>query len=180
MRTSAGQYSWLALTFRDRLNGNSIPTATWALFELVKDPSLWEAIRAEAEPCFEVDPVTGERTLDIPRLLALPLLQSVYIETLRCHVAVNVTREVIAETTTMAGYQLRKHSLIQAPTQFAHFDEKAWGVAGHPASEFYAARNINYSAEANGEKTKPEFVMRARPNEFFPYGTRPASPLARL
>ena len=138
----------------------------------MKDPSLWEAIREEAEPCFTVDPATGGRTIDIPMLLTLPLLQSVYIEALRCHVAVNVTREVIAESMAMAGHELRRHSLVQAPTQFAHYDEKAWGVPGHPASEFYAARNIQYTPGKGGEKAKPEFVMRARPNEFFPYGTR--------
>jgi len=163
---------------RERLNGNSVPIASWALFELVKDPSLWEAIRAEAEPCFAVDPASGERIVDIPKLLACPLLQSVYIESLRCHVAVNVTREVIAETTTVAGYQLPKHSIVQAPTQFAHYDEKAWGVPGHPASEFYAARNVKYATDQAGEKTNPEFVMKARPNEFFPYGTYGASGFA--
>ena len=144
----------------------------------MKDPSLWEAIREEAESAFETDPVTGERELNLQKVLVLPLLQSVYIETLRLHVSVNVTREVVAETTTMAGYQLPKHALIQAPTRIAHYDEKVWGVDDHPASEFWAFRNIKYSTvEENGkEKQTFKFVMGAGPNEYFPYGMRAAIP----
>ena len=138
----------------------------------MKDPSLWKVVQEEAEAAFETNPDTGKRELDIQKMLALPLLQSVYVETLRLHVSVNITREVIAETTTMAGYQLPKHALVQAPTRIAHYEERAWGIDDHPATEFWAFRNFKSSAVQQGGKDtqKSEFAMRAGPNDFFPYG----------
>ena len=122
----------------------------------MKEPSLWQAVREEAETAFETNSATGERELNIQTMLTLPLLQSIYIETLRLHVSVNVTREVVAEKTTMAGYQLPKHALVQAPTWIAHHDEKAWGADDHPASEFWAFRNIKYSTIKEDGKREAE------------------------
>jgi|SRR3569833_449166 len=157
-----------------RLNGNSIPTATWALFELVQDPGLWKAVQEEASQAFETDPATGRHKLNVQVMLSLPLLTSVYTEALRLHVAMNISREVVQET-TIAGYKLSKHSLVQASTRIAHYDEKSWGADGHPASEFWPARNLKYADDttADGQsksKAKAEFVMKGRPSEFFPYG----------
>lgn len=151
---------------RTRLNANSIATATWALFEMVQDSSLWKAVRDEAEPVFETNE-NGERVLNIQKLLSLPLLQSVYAETLRMHIASNITREVISETATVAGYRLPKNALVQAPTSIAHMNEQVWGVKGHPASEFWAYRHVRH------QNDKVEFGMAAGPNDFFPYGMKP-------
>ncbi|KAK3353843.1 cytochrome P450 [Lasiosphaeria hispida] len=152
------------------LNANSIPIAAWALFELVQDPSLWKAVQEEAESAFEAHPVSGERVLNIQTMLGLPLLQSVYAEALRLHVSVNVTREVISDTTTIAGYQLPKHALIQAPTYIASLNEKVWGTAENSASEFWAYRHIRYTTIHGSKDKKPEFAMAAGPSDFFPYG----------
>ncbi|KAK1758041.1 cytochrome P450 [Echria macrotheca] len=164
VKTRAGYFVGLLLG----LNGNSIPIATWALFELVQDPELLEAVRNEAETAFDTDS-SGQRTLDVPRMLTLPLLQSVYVETLRLHVSVNVTREVVGDV-TLGGYKLPKHALIQAPTWLAHSNEKVWSAEGHPASEFWAYRHVRYSNTDSDGKGKAEFVMSAGPNDFFPYG----------
>ncbi|KAK0657811.1 cytochrome P450 [Cercophora newfieldiana] len=155
------------------LNANTIPIAGWALMEIVQDRQLWRAVQEEAESAFEVNPGTGKRKLNIHKMMGLPILQSVYAETLRVHVSVNVTREVVGESASIAGYQLPRNSLIQAPTRIAHFNEKAWATADHSASEFWPYRHVKYAniQDENGEKTeKPEFVLAAGPNDFFPYG----------
>ena len=154
-----------------RLNANSIPITTWALYELIQQPALWKAVQDEAETVFETDS-RGGRVLNMQRMLGLPLLQSVYAETLRMHVAVNITREVIGEI-TLAGYPLTRNSLIMAPTWIAHSNEKVWGVDNHPASEFWAYRHIRCSGVEGGEgeeKQKMEFAVPVGPNDFFPYG----------
>jgi len=167
--TRAGQ----VLGFLLGINANTIPIAAWALMEIIQDRQLWKEVQEEAESAFEIDKVTGERTLNVQEMMGLPLLQSVYVEALRLHVSVNVTREVVGQSATIAGYQLPKHSLIQAPTRIALYNEKAWGTAGHDASEFWAYRHIKFIEvqDDTGKATrKPEFVMTAGPNEFFPYG----------
>jgi len=46
----------------------------------------------------------------------------------------------------------------------AHSNEQVWGVEGHPAEEFWAARHIKY---VNG---KPQFETAGRLADWFPYG----------
>ncbi|KAK2059469.1 cytochrome P450 [Colletotrichum caudatum] len=154
------------------INSNSIPQATWAVMEVVKDPSLFKAVREEVQEAQITDPGTGRATFDMPKLVALPLLQSIYVETLRMHVSINITREVL-ESMEIEGYFLEKGSLVQAPTQIGHFDEEVWGAEGHPASEFWAERHVKYAEkvdEAGNVKKVKEFSMAGRPSEFFPFG----------
>ncbi|PHH90234.1 hypothetical protein CDD83_4202 [Cordyceps sp. RAO-2017] len=156
------------------LNSNTTPVTAWAMFELIKDPSLFEALRAEVETSLVSDPETGCRRFDTSRLLTLPLLQSVYVETLRLHVAVLITRQLI-EPIHVGPYQLRKGAWLQAPPNFSHLDDALWGAdSSHPASEFWAKRHVveEETEEAvTGQRIqKQKFVMEARPSEFFPFG----------
>ncbi|KAH8890157.1 cytochrome P450 [Thozetella sp. PMI_491] len=153
-------------------NSNTVPVATWGIMELAKDPALFQAVRAEVATAYVTDPVTGERLIDPQKMLSLPLLQSVYIELLRMHVAMHITRE-ITQPTVLCGYELEKGALVQAPSELAHFDEEIWGASGHPASEFWAERHIQYEevTDETGKVTRvPRFALVGRANDFFPYG----------
>ncbi len=136
--------------------------------ELAKDLRLFQAMRKEVLTAWVTDRKTQKRTLDIQKLLALPLLQSVFTEVLRLHVSFNITREII-EPITLEGYQLEKGSLLQAPSEIAHYDEAVWSAEGHPASEFWAARHLKPVDTPEGEVS--QFSMAGRSNEFFPFGT---------
>lgn len=137
----------------------------WSIVHILEDPYLYRAVRAEVATAIVVDPLTGERTLDVPTLGAAPLLNALYTETLRYHVTFNVMREV-ADDTRMDGYDLRKGAWIQASTQIAHLDESVWAREGHPAAEFWIGRFLEYD---EGEKA-PRFNGSMRPGSFFPYG----------
>ena len=134
------------------------------MMELIADPKLYSAVREECLAASTADPISGERTFNIQKLLSMPLLQSVYLETLRLHVSINVTREV-TQSITLDGYHLTAGSLIQAPSQIGQYNEAVWGSHGHPAAEFWAGRNLKY--DANG---KAEFTMAGRTSSFFPFG----------
>lgn len=141
--------------------------------EVAKDPILFDAVRKEALSAYVTNPETGQRILDIPKLLALPLLQSVYAESLRLHVSINVTREIITPV-TLNGHQLQKGALIQAPTELAHYDESVWSTDGHPASEFWGARFVTYvetRTEDGCVEKVPQFNIAGRSGQWFPYGT---------
>ncbi|KAF4775274.1 hypothetical protein HER10_EVM0008585 [Colletotrichum scovillei] len=154
------------------INSNSVPQTAWAVMEVVKDRSLFQAVRQEVDSVSIIDPKTGKPTFDVGELVTLPLLQSIYVETLRMHVSINITREVM-EPMELDGYHLSKGSLVQAPTQIGHREESVWGVEGHPASEFWAERHIKY-VEKEDEDGKlqrvKEFAVAGRPSDFFPYG----------
>jgi hypothetical protein len=143
--------------------------------ELAKDPDLWREIRQEVETTYVTDPATGHRTIDAKKLLALPLLQSLYIEIMRMRVSINVTREVV-EPLEMEGYTLAAGTILQAPTEISHYKESVWGADGHPASEFWAARHVKYvdeTDETGKTRSVPRFEMVGKPTDFFPYGTSP-------
>jgi cytochrome P450 len=63
--------------------------------ELAKDPDLLRQVRDEVMTAFVTDPVTQERTIHAQTLMSLPLLQSVYVEMLRLHVSIDITREIM-------------------------------------------------------------------------------------
>ncbi|OHW97251.1 cytochrome p450 family protein [Colletotrichum incanum] len=155
------------------INANTIPVTTWALMEVLQDPELFEAVRGEALQTMIRDPTTGERCFDTAKLVAMPLMQSIYTECMRLHVSIAITREV-TETTKLQGYRLQKGSMIQAPTNLMHLDEQIWGQGGHPASEFWAERHVKQVKKVDQDTgsvtTERQFVMGAKPSEFFPYG----------
>ncbi|KAK2007308.1 cytochrome P450 [Colletotrichum eremochloae] len=155
------------------INANTIPVTTWALMEALQDPSLLEALRDEALQTIIKDPATGERSFDTAKLISMPLMQSVYTECMRLHVSIAITREV-AQPTKLQGYRLDKGSIVQALTNLMHLDEQIWSQEGHPASEFWAERHIKHVKkvdESTGAvSTERQFVMGAKPSEFFPYG----------
>ncbi|TQN68328.1 Cholesterol 7-alpha-monooxygenase [Colletotrichum shisoi] len=171
MRTMAGFHMISVLG----VNANTIPVTAWAMMEVLQDRELLEAVREEALQAMVRDPATGERSLDAAKLASMPLLQSVYVECMRLHVSIAITREVL-ETTTLRGFRLEKGSLIQAPTNLMHFDEQVWGHEEHPATEFWAGRHVKQQAEGSDEEetgrvtAKRQFVMAGKPSEFFPYG----------
>ncbi|KAI1841601.1 hypothetical protein JX266_012254 [Neoarthrinium moseri] len=160
-------------TFAAGVVANSVPAATWALMELLKDPELYQEVRAEVQTAVVTDPETGKRSMNVPKLLTLPLLQSVYVETMRLHVSYSIFRAV-TQPVTIGGYQIEEGAAVLATTCIAHVDDAAWNAQGtHPASQFWGARHIKFVEEVDekGNKaTLPKFAMAARPSSFFPYG----------
>lgn len=144
----------------------------WMIIELAKDTSLFQAVRQELATAYATEPETGTRSIDTRKLVTLPLLQSVFTETLRLHMNFNIIRNV-KEPVTMDGVNIGKGSMFQAPMLVAHYDEAVWGVAGHPASEFWAERHLRYTEDRDGfghVNRERHFAMAGRPTSFFPFG----------
>lgn len=134
--------------------------------EIIRDKKLFQAVRTEASTAFR----NGQ--LDIKKLVELPLLQSVYHECLRMHVAINITR-AIDEDMSLDGYALKKGYLVQTPSWISHYDESIWSAPEHPASEFWAERHLNYvekTDESGNKSTVAQFSIAGRAGGFFPFG----------
>jgi len=160
------------LTPHGSSNTNTVPTAIWAVMEAMRDPELFAALRAEVLTTYSPDSVTGAPVLDVQKMLTLPLLQSVFTETLRVHMCMNISRDIIMPI-KIEGFTLPAGSWLQAPTEISHMDEAIWAREGHPASEFWAARHVRYveTKKADGSiEHVPQFAMAGRPNDWFPFG----------
>ena len=143
------------------------------LIELNQDSSLLEALREEVATAVVTDPVTGANKLDSQKLVALPLLQSLFAEVLRLRVSMVVMRVVetpfvIGETTIPTG------SFLHAYSQIPQSNDRIWGSAEHPAGEFWAERHIRYVDEKDTRtgqvSRKREFALAASSANFFPFG----------
>ncbi|KAF3059927.1 Cholesterol 7-alpha-monooxygenase [Daldinia childiae] len=154
------------------INGNSVPSVTWAIMESLQRPGLLQDLQVEAQKAITVDANTGERHINTQKLLASPLFQAIFQETLRMHTSFMLTREA-REPISIGGYRIEKGSLIQAPTDVAHYEEAVWAINGHPASEFWPGRHIRLvegKDESGNPTMQPEFFAKARPSSFFPFG----------
>ncbi|KAM7192626.1 Cytochrome P450 [Rhypophila sp. PSN 637] len=159
-RSAAGALG--ALLFAQ--NSNSIPTAMWMLMEIL--------VTAYSIPD---DP----RTLDIQKVATLPLLQSMFVETLRLHTDFNIMRNV-EKPMTVDGVQMAAGTLLLLPLRTAHYEDEAWAAPpDHPADKFWAQRHIKYVPEENEGEALPDdvprgkkrvFSMAARPSSFSPFG----------
>ncbi|KAK8077949.1 hypothetical protein PG996_004119 [Apiospora saccharicola] len=138
------------------LNSNSIPTTMWMLMEIIRDPSLLQAVREEVATATTTDPETGNSSFDHQKLVALPLLQSIWTETLRLRINFNIVRDVKQPILLdNCNTTVERGTLIQVPMM---------GAADHPASEFWAERHIRY---VEGER---KYVMAGHPAAYFPFG----------
>ncbi|KAK0613184.1 hypothetical protein B0T14DRAFT_525835 [Immersiella caudata] len=83
MKSARGWMSFIIFA----LISNTIPITTWALYEVIRSPSLFAAVRAEVLPAFHLSPPGSNKppTLNTAKLLSLPLLNSIFIETLRLY-----------------------------------------------------------------------------------------------
>jgi cytochrome P450 len=144
----------------------------WMIMEVVKDANILKSVREEVETAYIIDAETGQRKFDLQKLATLPLLQSIFTETLRLRMNFNIIRQV-KEPFAVDGYTLKKGSMLQAPMQVAHYEEAVWGSEGHPASEFWAERHIKYVEEIDGfgkRTVRRTFAMAGRPSSYFPFG----------
>ncbi|KAI2619593.1 cytochrome P450 [Hypoxylon sp. NC1633] len=155
------------------MNTNTIPICTWALMEIIADADLFQATRVEVLQALVTHPVSGDRTFDIQKLASLPLIQSIYTESLRLHLSLNLTRTA-TEDFTIGGFTLPKGCTIQAPTQVSHYEEAVWGTPTHRASEFWTYRHIKVRDKRpqpgdTGSGTLASSTT-GRTGSFFPYG----------
>lgn len=134
--------------------------------QIVKDPSLLQAVRDEVATVIQSGSDGGKLTIDHQKLVALPLLQSIFTETLRLRVNFNIMRDV-KQPTTLDGRSIPQGVMLQAPMQVAHYNEKVWNAVGdHPAGQFWAERHIKWTEKG----TKRVYSMAGSPASYFPFG----------
>jgi cytochrome P450 len=135
------------------------------LMEIIKDPFLLRAARNEVATVTTTDPETGKPAIDSQKVVALPLLQSIFTETLRLRINFNIMRDV-KQPITLDGHRIPQGSLLQAPMQVAHYNEAVWDAEGHPAAEFWAERHIK-PADGSGRRV---YSMAGSPTSYSPFG----------
>ncbi|CCF36215.1 hypothetical protein CH063_07836 [Colletotrichum higginsianum] len=142
--------SSLLLGFLFVTTANTIPAAAWMILHTLLDQSLVGRLRKE----LSVDSETSEFQIDYTTLSSAPLLNSVYRETLRLHVAGTIGRKAVS-----AGVRLHGDSLLplqsgatgMSANWLGGLDESIWntgriikGVAEHSLESFWSERFLEY------------------------------------
>ena len=157
----------LDLGFLFGLSSNAIPATGWMLLHILDpkgDKSLLDRVMQELESIQRDD-----GTLDIPKLVALPLLHSVFHEVLRLYVDLLVTRELKEDLTLPLDdgkrqVLLEKDSVVMAPSWLGQRDETSW--ENPPAHQFFAERFL----QTDSVTGKPVFSTSGTNGKFFPFG----------
>ena len=144
------------------LDSNAIPATTWMLFHVLTSPN--DLLARVFEELVTVQNDDG--SLDISKLIALPLTQSIFSEMLRMYTAVNVTREVMSDL-VIDRYQLKKGNVVMAPSWLSHHDPEVWKNfhSDHPPPNvFHAERFLRESGD------KIIYSTAGLTGKYFPWG----------
>lgn len=157
----------LGITFG--LSSNAIPATGWMLFHILnpKNPGLLERVLAEIRTSTKED-----GNLEIATLVAQPLLQSIWTETLRLYTDVLVTRNLPEDITLPLDESGKHHVLFRAgdnvfaPSFLGHHDSNVWSTDMAPYDVFNADRFLVRDPKTGEES----FSMSRTTGKFFPFG----------
>ncbi|KAI4185317.1 MAG: hypothetical protein L6R41_004204 [Letrouitia leprolyta] len=156
-------------------NSNSVPAATWFLYEILQDVQLKSRI-STILPSAALAPREDRYSspipiFDTPKLCSDPLLQSLYAETLRLRVAVLVVREPAKENYSFRGWHIKKDEVLSISTRNEAMNKEIWNTGGegdpHPLDTMWADRFIVDPGDpssgplrvAKGRRQKPSIVV---------------------
>ena len=155
------------LGFLFALSSNAIPAAGWMLLHILNPEGDATLLNRVMEELKRVERDNG--SLDVPTLVALPLLQSAFHEVLRLYVDVLVTRELKEDLTLPLDDGKRraffqKNSVVMAPSWLGHHDETLW--VDPPCNQFYAERFLKTDPKTGQQL----FTTSGTNGKFFPFG----------
>lgn len=161
---------------------NSITAASWAIFEIYRDPELLTSVRAEVDTCV-LERTDGRVRFDIDKLLRLPVLQAVYAETLRLRMHFYIIRMPDKTDMNIKDWIIPRRKVVVTPTTVAHMDSGTWSTGlnnEHPIDQFWIGRFLEYSSEIDRGNNKPRdsvsspaFSTKGLEGSWIPYGGGP-------
>ena len=155
-------------------NGNSIPAAYWMIAETIRDPALLSRVRSVIDSHRIPSPETSTVVdFDYANLCADPLLQSIYAETLRLHVASFIMRGPAHDHFAVQGKHIPKDAVMLLSSYNAQTDPRGWSSFSsnaHPIDRFWAERFLVSHNNKSKDRTKVDFSLKGRSTDWFPYG----------
>ncbi|MCJ1420221.1 hypothetical protein MMC32_006578 [Xylographa parallela] len=127
-------------------NTNIVPSAMWMIMEIFKDPNLLHRVRNELETSFPDEDAILQMKFDSQTTKELPLLKSVYAETLRLRIHVYAVRYTGNEELHINTWRFPKEKVVLVATEPAHTDGTFWNTKGgrYPVNQFWSDRFLIY------------------------------------
>ncbi|MCJ1391521.1 hypothetical protein MMC18_004385 [Xylographa bjoerkii] len=141
-------------------NTNAIPSITWFMFEICRDPELLSRVQKEVKACRISFPTDNKASFDIIKLCSQPLLQSIYAETLRLRVALFITRTPEYENFGLGEWELPPQTVIALSSRAGAMNPNVWNVGTpenpHPLHAFWADRFLIYANDPTSGPQRKE------------------------
>ena len=174
-----------------RANANIVPIVGWIILDTVARPALLASVRNEIQESFSSSSSTSN--LDMPTLLANPLLQSIYSEELRLRGATSLSRAPTHDL-KIGNYLFPKDKVILVSGWHDQRDGSIWNEgpvngAFHSVEDFWAERFIVYPDNPSSgtrklssspvsdrkekkerEREKPYYTTKPVQGSYVPYG----------
>ncbi|KAL2045340.1 hypothetical protein N7G274_002423 [Stereocaulon virgatum] len=179
-------------------NTNAIPSLSWFIYEICRDPALMARVHREIDACRESSAESNKPVLDTNALYNQPLLQSIYAETLRLRVALIVTRTPEQEEFNVGQWTFPPKRVIALSSRTGAMNPNVWNAGTpedpHPLDKFWADRFLIYPndpmsgplrkdqtdikndymskciSETKPAETGPRFSMEGVEGGWIPYG----------
>ncbi|RAL02628.1 cytochrome P450 [Aspergillus ibericus CBS 121593] len=128
---------------------NSTAATIWPILATLHHPTLTPRILAATTPHFTPPTLSFNRQT----LTTIPLLNSLYLESLRYSTAVAITRQPRAPDIKMGNHTFNHSDTLLALNWTAHYDSSFWNEGAirpnitepeHPVEEFWAERFLKY------------------------------------
>ncbi|KAG4438382.1 hypothetical protein IFR05_006144 [Cadophora sp. M221] len=137
-------------------NANIVPIIGWSMIDTLVRPTLLSQVREEISNL--TDPST--KGLNMPKLLASPLLQSIYSEELRLRNGVIIQRVPVIDNFKIGNWKFPKGDMIITSSWHEQRDRSVWNegpVNGevHSVEDFWAERFLVYPNDPNSGPAKP-------------------------
>lgn len=133
-----------------RINANAYKGCFWTMAYILFDPTLLAALRAEIDPVFATAG-PGAKNLE-SRLENCPLLEAVYLESLRLTSSSGTVRAVRQTTTISADMTLQQGTTIIIPYRELHYNPSVFGAN---AETFDAGRFLRNKELKRSPSFKP-------------------------
>lgn len=121
-------------------NHNVILAAFWVSYEVFRDRALLSRVENEVAACVDETKPSG---IDVEKLVTMPLLQSIWAETLRVRVHIFMSRRVSQTDLNINGWLVPRDNVIFVSSTPAHMDTASWSCGpdhSHPLDEFWVDR----------------------------------------
>ena len=134
-----------AVLTEPRAYANVTPTSMWQVLEVFQDATLLSRVRAVLEPAAMTN-INGQMVFDPEHLKSIPLLESIYAETLRLRVYAYVSRTAGSHDLHLKQWRFPADSLLLVSTHISQMDGTIWNTrdGAHPVEDFWADRFLVY------------------------------------
>ncbi|KAH7419535.1 cytochrome P450 [Cadophora sp. MPI-SDFR-AT-0126] len=141
-------------------NANIVPMIGWSMIDTLIRPELLAQVREEISSIAGSSAKGADIGVHMPKLLANPLLQSIYSEELRLRNGVIIQRVPVVDRFKIGNWLFPKGDMIVASSWHEQRDRSVWNegpVKGemHSVEDFWAERFLVYPNDPNSGPAKP-------------------------